>query len=785
MAPPTHLFDPVIDPRPDGGDLHENGAAISKLFREGGPGTTVLLRPGKTYVIYSQVDLSHPGTTLATEGYPEFSTGQQAILETRGEKEAGAVRLFQLPRTALKRVHVRGCRGWGPKAPTPEEAERWKKEGRLGWIEGGGALIWAGGPEAYEQTIEGCRIEDPRGWTGLHLVDFAQRCRVINNIVGPCGQQAPGPWADGLSIAGKDSIVTGNTIFDATDGAIVLFCAPGTLCSDNTVIARTRNCLGAINMVDDFPFQRDYTETRVISNVIRTEGAYFRVAIACGPTSWSPWGPHHVLNFNGQVLHNTIGPGQFGYGITLSGVKNWTVLGNVIAAGTRFAGSTRAFYPNILNCPPAAFVRNWLDRGRVQDSQDLQPDFIDGELQWVIGIEPEVGDKLEYEQGQVSLDVRGHSRAGEGGIALRDARWEVSPGRGGLVLRKVEGPTDAFGMGEYGRGKVLWSSGTPLLDNGNGHHHVYEPQLDFRLDGTLTLRTDHGTGQVLWDPVSYLVPYLSHLPSPPPHEPIPSEPQPPEKWLPHARLVLQNKQPYLELRERSGGNVVFATAYEYSNQDAWNLKAGQWIAIAPKELRGTVDPHHLDEQEAATSSSVPPPDHGSVGPPPIPPRHGSGHFSRFVHDLGTSLQQRTFGGGGGPPPPPIPPRPDGSSNPQPPPQPEEQQKAPTPHPTFLYLSPETCQLFLHSSPNGPTQPDPSSTHWCSAPAPPESNAKDPWLTFQGDGNVVMYSSAGVLFASGTNGDREAKFLRLKGFGEDNGPSIELVGVDGHNVWSSR
>jgi hypothetical protein len=249
MAPPTHLFDPVIDPRPDGGDLHENGAAISKLFREGGPGTTVLLRPGKTYVIYSQVDLSHPGTTLATEGYPEFSTGQQAILETRGEKEAGAVRLFQLPRTALKRVHVRGCRGWGPKAPTPEEAERWKKEGRLGWIEGGGALIWAGGPEAYEQTIEGCRIEDPRGWTGVSLAftlfpsatsaDFVTRSRRsctsstlpsaaassttlsghADNKVGSLSSlrslpatltwpgAAPGPWADGLSIAGKDSIV--------------------------------------------------------------------------------------------------------------------------------------------------------------------------------------------------------------------------------------------------------------------------------------------------------------------------------------------------------------------------------------------------------------------------------------------------------------------------------------------------------------------------------------------------------------------------------------------------
>ena len=31
-------------------------------------------------------------------------------------------------------------------------------------------------------------------------------------------------------------------------GAIVLFCAPGTICSNNTIIARTRNVLGAINM---------------------------------------------------------------------------------------------------------------------------------------------------------------------------------------------------------------------------------------------------------------------------------------------------------------------------------------------------------------------------------------------------------------------------------------------------------------------------------------------------------------------------------------------------------
>lgn len=164
-APPTHIFDPLPHSRPDGGPEHENGAAISALFAHGGPGTTVLLRPRATYVLYSQIDMSHPGTTLATEGYPVFESGNQAILETRGEKESGAVRMFNLPRCALKRVHVKGCRGWGSKAPTEEEKERWKKEGRMGWLEGGGALVWMGGPEAHEQIVEGCRLEDPRGWT--------------------------------------------------------------------------------------------------------------------------------------------------------------------------------------------------------------------------------------------------------------------------------------------------------------------------------------------------------------------------------------------------------------------------------------------------------------------------------------------------------------------------------------------------------------------------------------------------------------------------------------------
>lgn len=135
--PPTHYFSPL--PHSAEGQVQDNAPAISKLFADGGPGTTVFLRQSALYVLHSVIDLTHPHTTLATEGYPAFESGRQAIVETRGEKEAGAVAMFNKSGCALKRVHVRGCRGWGRTKPSDEEAERLRREeGALGWTEGGG-----------------------------------------------------------------------------------------------------------------------------------------------------------------------------------------------------------------------------------------------------------------------------------------------------------------------------------------------------------------------------------------------------------------------------------------------------------------------------------------------------------------------------------------------------------------------------------------------------------------------------------------------------------------------
>jgi len=390
----------------------------------------------------------------------------------------------------------------------------------------------------------------------------------------------------------------------------------------------------------------------------------------------------------------------------------------------------------------------------------------------LIGIEPEVGDKLEYEAGQVRMDSKGMSRAGEGGLALREGRWEVTE-RGELILRQVDTTLrlDRFGMGRYGEGKVLWSSGA-------AGQNVRDPIFEFRKDGGVTLRSDGGNGDTLWDPISYL---SAFLPSPP-QIPEPSEPTPPEAWIPRAKLILQAKQPYLQIKNHQG-NLVYSSSYEWTNQDGWGMVAGQWLAIAPPETRGFEGDFDSSDCEA---------------PPQVPPRPeehhhhqgggGGGKFGRFVKDVSSSLQQhgldmpsfvqQSFPNYSSPQggPPVVPPRP-GSSRPPAPPSPDSA--------TFLYFSPDTCQLILHSSPGGPTSPDPQHIHWSAPPNPVSPPPKDGFISFQGDGNVVMYAGGGVPWASMTNGDRCADKLFLRAKGERGGPAFELRSKDGSIVFSSH
>lgn len=383
-------------------------------------------------------------------------------------------------------------------------------------------------------------------------------------------------------------------------------------------------------------------------------------------------------------MNNYFGPGNMGYAIGLSGVKSWTVLGNTILPSTRF---TADMSRQLSSAPPTAFICQWEDHNRTQELK-LQDGFVEGQASWLISVEHGVGDKLLYEGGQLKLNHKGESSSGEGGISLRGARWSVSE-QGELVLRKDSG--DGLDS-KLAHGPILWSSG-------NGKHHggksVEKPHLDFSLDGRLAVRSHDGHGESLWDPTSYLVPYLDRLAT---MEPLKHKTDPP-KWALHPSLLLTNTAPFLTLRNKDN-DILFSTSYDYTNQDGWAILGGQWIAVAPPHLRGLSNPAHDDEQCATPG-----------GPPPIPARPH--HFSSFVKDLTNNMQQ-SFA------PPPLPPRPDQSSS--------------TLTPTFLFLNPVTAQLTLHSSPS-PAHPLPEHTHWV-VPKDPVENITGVFCSFQGDGNVV-------------------------------------------------
>ena len=95
-----------------------------------------------------------------------------------------------------------------------------------------------GGENVTNQLIEYVHSYDPRGWSCLHVTEGSDNCRnstVQYNDIGPCGTDTFQQWADGISMACRESVVRHNMIHGATDGGIVLFGAPGTQVYNNTI----------------------------------------------------------------------------------------------------------------------------------------------------------------------------------------------------------------------------------------------------------------------------------------------------------------------------------------------------------------------------------------------------------------------------------------------------------------------------------------------------------------------------------------------------------------------
>jgi hypothetical protein len=236
----------------------------------------------------------------------------------------------------------------------------------------GDALINMGGTGGSYQTISHVLAENPRSWSTIHFfegtvtpdpvstqcqkpaIQYRPSCShetLTHNHIRHAGRgyqyetnpdksgnvQYVGLWADGISFACSDSVIEDNVIEDATDGAIVLFGAPGTLVSNNRIVNRTQPLFGGIHMVPYDPVCGNYHGTVVSGNTIKAESAFIRTGIPMGVRLWGCPNPADLdggdgIHHGGTVTSNTVTGDYFGYGYPIDGVANWTVSGNVDSA---------------------------------------------------------------------------------------------------------------------------------------------------------------------------------------------------------------------------------------------------------------------------------------------------------------------------------------------------------------------------------------------------------------------------------------------------------------------
>jgi hypothetical protein len=348
----TQRRDPVSGCISSGTQDDINGALV-------GAADEAVLCPGALFVLSNPVKFTAPSQRLYTQDFPTDDT--RAVLRVGSDALTNAIDGNNQSGIAIQNIQVDGNRT------------------ELGYLSGL-ALIEIG-HAGSNQTVQNIFAHDTRSWSTLHIhegrvtndIPECQNAKITDNAIGPAGTP-DGRWADGISHACGNSVVMNNVVTDATDGAIVVFGAPGSLVANNTIIAMTQTLLGGINMVDYAPVRGNYTGTIVTNNVIDASTAFIKVGIAMGPDVWSC---PHTVNYGGTVTSNVIQGIHFGYGYAVNGVSDWTGVDNVDFS--RHVGAIRAGCGGPPDSPDGFQYQS-------VTSSTLQPEFSYASLTYVLGV---------------------------------------------------------------------------------------------------------------------------------------------------------------------------------------------------------------------------------------------------------------------------------------------------------------------------------------------------------------------------------------------------------------
>ncbi|KXN89470.1 hypothetical protein AN958_05632 [Leucoagaricus sp. SymC.cos] len=334
---------------------------LNTLLNSSGPGFVLQLCPGAQYLIQEPLFFAFPDQEISTLGYP---TGdERATLVVNGPVANGQGHTTAVDGTCancsgvkLRHVQIDGTRHGAP--PTL-----------------GGGNIEMGGPNSAEGPLT------------------CNNVTVQNNDIGPCGSDAFQEWADGISLACRNSVVRNNMIEGATDGGIVIFGSPGSQIYNNTIWVVNQTLLGGINMVDYDPFQGDYTNTLVQNNVLlggfasdqsepgekygnNPNSAIVKIGIAIGPRTWFGDRYGNNVSRSGTVIGNAFS-GAFSYAMALTSAQNFTIQNNSLFGNTSFIGARGPNCSTTDSVPsPAPFVLDTNTTGvlSVQTGFEIIPD---------------------------------------------------------------------------------------------------------------------------------------------------------------------------------------------------------------------------------------------------------------------------------------------------------------------------------------------------------------------------------------------------------------------------
>ncbi|EJU02545.1 hypothetical protein DACRYDRAFT_106616 [Dacryopinax primogenitus] len=498
-------------------------ASIQAALDALGEGGTLYLPRSSKWDI-SEPILLRPWQELATEGYPTEEKDMAALEATPGCRPH-LVNCWNVSGVRLRNLLIDG------------------KHDVFGRDDKCGVMVQFGGPDpaCHDQWCDRCIIRNPRQWSCFQAFEGTTNVRITNCRIGPAGigkDIIEGHWADGISFAASHGLVAGNEITDATDGAIVVFQATGTLVTSNTIVCYSRLLLGGINMVDHAPGKGDYSHTRVVHNTILTAGGYIVTAIAQGPTAWGagPGEPSEdKLNRNAIVARNLIhyqdrgrGKGAIGYGFAVSAdVRGWTCVENVSDPGVVYSGdmSDGDWGLGGMSLAPGPFVRS---AGPVEKLGVLQEEFVPGLLRGLLAVKPGRSPVLRLFPRQLSL------RPGE---KVQLKHWALEFRLDGDVQVRNEG------------GEIAWSAGL----GGTIKGHEKTAVLELSANGHLWILPFPASPT----PLLTLTPLLPDTGLPgctPQAESLPS-------------LQLSDTTPHLQLLTPSGG-ILLSSCYEVP----WNTQ---------------------------------------------------------------------------------------------------------------------------------------------------------------------------------------------------------------------